>query len=108
MEISFESKQLREICENEAAGERKLGEAVAAALRSRLADCEAASSPLELVAGRPKERGDATISVELCNGHHLVFTANHPLIPTNPGGGVDWAKVHRIRILSVEVDNAPQ
>ena len=96
------------MCENEAEGKRQLGDTVAKALRNRLADCEAASSPRELLAGRPQERADGTMSVDLDDGYRLVFAANHPSIPMTPGGDVDWVKVHRIRILSIESDNAPQ
>ena len=105
MEISFETRQIRGVCANEAEGNRQLGEAVAKSLRSRLADCEAASSVVDLIAGRPKDLGDATMSVELEGGGCLIFAANHPDVPDTAGGNVDWARVHSIRVLKIEIKN---
>lgn len=106
MEISFESKQLRELCENEDEGKRRLGDAVAKTLRDRLADCEAASSPKELIAGRSREGVDGTMVLDLEDGYSLTFAANHPTLPLTPSGEINWSKVHRIRILKIESDNA--
>src|SRR6185437_16214047 len=97
LEISFESKQLREICENEAEGNRQLGETVAKALRSRLADMEVALSPKELLAGRPAERTDGMMCVDLEEGSCMVFVPNHPVTPLTIAGNVDWSRVHSIR-----------
>jgi hypothetical protein len=103
LEISFETRKLREVCENEAEGDRHLGSAVAKTLRSRLADCEAASSVADLIAGHPRDLGDATMSVELEGGGSLIFAANHPEVPDTEGGQVNWAKVHSIRVLKIEI-----
>jgi hypothetical protein len=35
----------------------------------------------------------------------LIFTANHETVPVTAGGDVDWAKVHSIRVLKIEVKN---
>jgi hypothetical protein len=105
LEISFETRQLREFCENEAEGNRQLGDAVAKSLRSRLADCESSSSVAELIAGRPRELGDATMSLELEGGSFLVFTVNHETIPATSDGHVDWGKVYSIRVLKIEAKN---
>lgn len=93
------------MCETEAEGNRQLGDAVAKSLRSRLADCEAASSVAELIAGRPRDLGDATMSLDLDGGSFLVFTVNHETVPVTGDGPVDWAKVHSIRVLKIEVKN---
>jgi hypothetical protein len=91
------------VCEIEAEGNRQLGDAIAKALRSRLADCEAASTVSDLLVGRPMELGDGTIAIELLgNGSSMVFTANHPDVPMTPSGKVDWAKVQSIRVLRIE------
>ena len=89
------------MCENEAEGSRQLGDAVAKTLRSRLADCEAAPSVAELIAGRPRELSDATMSLELEGGSFLVFAVNHESVPVTADGHVDWAKVHSIRVLKI-------
>lgn len=107
LELAFESRQLRDICENEAEAKRKLGEGVAGALKRRLADLDAAISPKDLLAGRPRLGQDGqTMVIDLCEGHRIVFAANHPNNPATPNGGLDWARVRRIRILRIEGDNA--
>ena len=93
------------MCENEAEGNRQLGEVVAKSLRNRLADCDAASSVAELIAGRPRDLGDATMSLDLEGGSSFVFTVNHETVPVTGDGHVDWAKVHSIRVLKIEAKN---
>jgi hypothetical protein len=93
------------VCENEAEGNRQLGDAVAKSLRSRLADCEAASSVAELIAGHPRELGDASMSLDLDGGSFFIFTINHETIPVTGDGHVDWAKVHSIRVSKIEAKN---
>lgn len=93
------------MCENEAEGNRQLGDAVAKSLRSRLADCEAASSVAELIAGRPRDLGNANMSLDLDGGSFFVFTVNHETVPVRGNGHVDWAKVHSIRVLRIEAKN---
>ena len=44
--------------------------------------------------------------LDLADGHCLVFTANHLTAPLAMNGDIDWGRVHRIRILSIERDNA--
>jgi len=107
LDISFETKQLREICEIEAEGDRHLGPVVAKSLRKRLADCEALPTVSELIVGGPRELGDGTMSLNLENGCVMVFTANHQDIPTTRNGQVDWTKVQSIRILRIEAENEP-
>lgn len=103
LELAFESKELRDMCESEAEAKRKLGETVAAMLRHRLADLDAATSPRDLLAGRPRSSQDGqTMMIDLCEGHRIVFAANHLHNPTTSGGDLDWAKVRRIRILRIE------
>ena len=93
------------MCENEAEGNRQLGDAVAKSLRSRLADCEAASSVAELIAGCPRDLGDATMSLDLEGSNFFVFTVNHETVPATSDGHVDWAKVYSIRVLKIEAKN---
>ena len=93
------------MCENEAEGNRQLGDTVAKALRGRLADCESASSVAELIAGRPRDLGDATMSLELEGESFFVFAVNHESVPITADGHVDWAKVYSIRVLKIEAKN---
>ena len=54
MEIAFNTKSLRAICESEAKAKRELGPSVAGILKHRLADLQAAKSANDLVAGQPR------------------------------------------------------
>jgi len=53
MEIGFRDDKLRDLCEKERVARKKLGDACARKLRSRLADLDAARVVTDLVAGRP-------------------------------------------------------
>lgn len=107
MELAFESKELREICEIDAEAKSKLGEVIAAVLKHRLADLDAAVSPRDLLAGKPRLGEDGqTMMIDLCEGHRIVLAANHPDNPTASDGTLDWEKVRSIRILRIESDHA--
>ncbi len=55
MELAFETKSLREICESPIRAKRALGESVAEMLKRRLADLRAATCIGDLIAGRPQQ-----------------------------------------------------
>ena len=106
MELAFEDRRLREICESEEYAQLNLGGEVAGYLKRRLADMRAALAVRDLVAGNPREiAGPITtlIAVDLCDGYRIVFCANHVSNPTKEDGGMDWARVSRVRILRIEV-----
>ena len=91
------------MCESETEAKRILGDAMAEVLKHRLADLDAATSPKDLLVGRPRPSEDGqTMLIDLCEGHRIVFTANHPYNPIKQGGELDWANVRRIRILRIE------
>ena len=107
MQLAFESKRLRSICENEGEAEHEFGVAVAESLKHRLADFHAALSPKDLIAGSPRLTDDCkSMTVDLSNGYHIIFAANHVKQPLTESNQLDWNKVSRIKILSVENDNA--
>lgn len=104
MEINFNDKKLRELCEKQNAAVRKLGDACARKLRARLADLKAASCVSELVAGRPhplKGNRLGQFSVDLEGGRRLLFKPDYPEIPRCDDGGIDWARVIRVRIVLI-------
>jgi plasmid maintenance system killer protein len=105
LEIAFDTKSLRQICENEDKAKEQLGTKVAGRLKRRLADLRAAASVVDLIAGRPHVLEGAHnryFVVGLAGGYRMVFTANHARIPMLSSGVVDWAKVSRIKILRIE------
>jgi hypothetical protein len=105
MEIAFDSKELRTICESEPAAQREYGLSVSEALRHRLADLRSASTVGDLVAGAPHPAGGPEseyLLVQLCEGYSLAFSANHRQNPETPNGQVDWSGVSRIKLLRIE------
>jgi proteic killer suppression protein len=109
LEIAFAEKQLRHICESEAAARRALGAEVAEKLKARLADLRAASCVKELVAGRPRKVASRRLNhlvVSLSDGCRLVICANHNLVPKLDNGSVDWSKVNRVKVVDIENDHA--
>lgn len=108
LELAFKSKELRTICESEAHAKCNLGSKVAEALKHRLADLRAATSIVDLVAGRPRiaDGGHSQqMIVDLCDGYRITFCANHPNNPVTEHGKLDWTKVSRIKILGIERDD---
>lgn len=109
VEIAFTKKSLRQLCESERTARRSLGLTVAGRLKRRLADLRAANCVKDLIAGRPKELQSARagqIAVELGEGFRLVFCANHSIPPLVDSRRVDWSKVNRVKIISIENDYA--
>lgn len=106
--LAFHSASLRTVCESERHAKDKFGEAVAEALKHRLADMSAATSVSDLVAGRPREvpgNPSGQMALGLCNNHYIVFTANHTKNPRTETGGLDWKRVSRIKILRIGRDH---
>ena len=104
LELAFETKSLRNLCENQSEARQKLGLTVAGKLKRRLADLRAAECVTEMVAGRIRELkgySSSRIAVELGKSTVVVFVANHVKTPMLTSGDVDWARVRRIRILSI-------
>jgi hypothetical protein len=109
LQIAFETKPLRNVCENEQQAANELGPAVAAALKARLADLFAASSVDDLVVGRLRPIGGPDsncMALDLCDGWILRFQANHPTNPVDDAGNLEWVRVTRIKVMSIERENA--
>ena len=107
MELSFESKGLRRICENQDVAKLKLGEAVSEALRRRLADLRAAKSIYDIVVGRCRfedAKDEQIVIIDLLEDNRLVFVANHPRNPALTDGSLDWSAITRIKIIQIGGD----
>ncbi len=108
LELAFETRSIRTICEKQKKAESKLGVKVTNKLKRRLADLIAAPTARDIIAGKPTiEQGNPheRMSVQLGDGFRLVFVANHNQNPLLKGGAVDWSKVNRIRIIEIEAEN---
>ncbi len=106
LDLAFDSKLLRSICENEDEAVRELGSSAAKALKHRLADLRAAVSITDLLVGHPKivegGKDHQRMMVDLHDGYHMFFCANHPENPVTADGKIDWQKVSRIKVLRIE------
>ena len=105
MELSFEQKSLRDLCEDPSKAERELGQATATTLHARLSDLRAIERISQIPIGNPQIYGDPSgdrMSIDLGNKYKLVFCANHNKLPIAASGFVDWSRVTRIRILGIE------
>jgi toxin HigB-1 len=107
LQLSFQTKALRTICESEEEAELKFGKRVAEALKRRLADLEAATSIKDLLVGQPRPQDGAgrNMVIELADGFLLVVTANHTNNPQTSENKVDWSRVVRIKISGIEEDH---
>jgi toxin HigB-1 len=111
LELAFDNRSLRTICENEARARSALGASVADALKHRVADLRAATSVADLLAGRPRLLGGTNpppMVLDLYEGHVLVFGANHTSNPFDSDGKLNWLRVSRIKILEIRKNHVDQ
>lgn len=104
MEISYNNKKLKQLCEDKRAMDRQLGTAAARKLRARLSDLDAVARVSDLVVGRPHPlKGDRAgqFSLSLAGGKRLVFAPNHTPVPVKDDGSIDWACVIRVEIVFI-------
>lgn len=104
LEVAFQSRELRSVCESPARAKRELGEAASAALRRHLADLEAVETVAELLElGLDFESCAQKIGLvrfPLSDGIYLYCEVNHRTVPVN-GQRVDWTKVMRLKVTSI-------
>jgi proteic killer suppression protein len=107
VELAFDDRDLREICEDEALAQKKLG-TVAGGLRKRLADIRAAGNALELPVGDPrftKTGAQDVMSLEIAPGTRMILSANHRRAQVDTNGNTSWIKVSRVKLLRIEVSD---
>jgi hypothetical protein len=105
LEISFETKELRALCEDEALAAESFGPAVAEALKGRLADMSAVDAIDDLPVGQPQSdtyKDVDCIHIQLADSHRLTVVANHRPPRTDPHGATAWAHVRRVRVVALE------
>ena len=108
MELAFETKPLRRLCEEEIYAINELGPSVSEKLKHRLADLRAASTIGELIAGNPRiveSKNLSQMKVDLCNGYYILFCANHVNNPMTEIQTIDWSRIKRIKIIRIECNN---
>lgn len=105
MELAFDTKYIRRICEDEDKAEEEFGPEIAEKLKHRLSDMRAATVVTELpptgnldeVKGNPH----SYLRIKLCNGYYLSFSSNHVNSPLKDNGNIDWSKVNHVKILEI-------
>ncbi|GGC16228.1 killer suppression protein HigA [Dyadobacter sediminis] len=106
MEISFENKLLRDICEDSEIAEYQFNQWKAHVLTSRLADLRAAGNVNDLLVGHPtlisSQNGQEKYKVEIVKDLALYFVSNHLKQPSGSNGKIDWSRVTQIKIVNIE------
>lgn len=107
MEVLFKSAKLQNICNSEKALQREYGTENAARIARRLVEMQAVSTLADLFT-LPQARchpltGDRAgkFAVDCKHPYRLVFAPADEPIPTKPDGGIDVARVTKVRVLEI-------
>ena len=103
MIIAFDTKKLREICEDDAVAVKELGSPAAEALRQRLADLRAAESISDLLVGNPRTSGaeNVNLTIDLTATARTIWSQNHTTPLRTPLGDIDWKRTGRVRLVEI-------
>lgn len=101
LQLAFETKHLRTLCESSADAISELGQEVAYSLIDRLADLDAAVSINDVLVGQPQAFDNGELVLELATGYRLLGRANHPNNPKTKHGAIDWEKVSRVKLVDI-------
>ena len=104
MLITYASKAIQRLCEEDKHQRKQLGEKRAKRLKNRLNELRAVDNVSQLQLGRPHPlTGDKTgqFSVDLDGPMRLLFEPSDQPPPTLAAGGIDWQQVSSVRILVI-------
>jgi hypothetical protein len=101
LQLAFETKHLRTLCESSADAIRELGQDVARHLMQRIADLDSAVTINDVLLGQPRASDSGNLVIELVRGYRLQCRANHPNNPITATGAIDWNRVSRIKIVGI-------
>lgn len=108
MDVGFVSSKLQKIFNSEANLRAEFGSQMAKKIQQRMMELRAAGT-LDQVSRVPPARchehggnNKGKLTVDLVHPYRLFFTPNHDPLPTKPDGGLDWANVTSIIIVSVD------
>lgn len=103
MELAFDTKELRAICEEPDVALAALGQAMAMTLRDRVADLRAADNLSELPLEAPTEAFEGgSVELPLSNGGRLIFHVAQPSLRWTDGRAPAEA-IWRLKIMRIEV-----
>ena len=101
LQLAFQTKHLRTLCESSADAIGELGQEVTLALTQRLADLSSAVSIKDILLGQPQSFDNGDLIIELVAGYRLLCRAGHPSNPRTASGVIEWEKVSRIRVVGI-------
>lgn len=107
VDIYFNDSDLEADCNTHRALVRKYGDRMAAVIRRRLDDLDAAEclDDMRNLPGRCHElRGNRAgqLSLDLVHPRRLIFVPPDDPIPRKPDGGLDWPNIKSVLILGIE------
>jgi hypothetical protein len=105
LELTFQTAELREICEKRDVAVAKLSYAAARELAERLADIEALDTVADLSALLGEaicDRSPTEKSLRLNSGFDVVFASAHPSPADGAPKATDWTKTNRMKITAIE------
>jgi hypothetical protein len=103
LELGFETKGLRRMCENDASARTQLGDEAAAAFQRRLADIEAADVITELPWLNIEYGVNADAAIEFHPGYWLIIMAIPGALPMDGNQNLDWTTVDRIKLMGIQL-----
>lgn len=104
MEISFNSRHLRDICLIQSYADEILGADLSEKLISRLFDINAIDNVWELPVGRPVlsfQDGEEYIIIMLASKVYAGFICVHANPKKNEDNSIDWNEVRRIKLMFI-------
>ncbi len=104
MQITYASKAIQRLCEEDKHQRKQLGEKRAKRLKNRLNELRAVEYVSQLQLGRPHPLTGGRagqFSVDLDGPMRLLFEPTDQPPPTLEAGGIDWRQVSSIRILEI-------
>jgi len=105
LKLSFQTRDVRTLCEEDTEARERLGSAAADALRHRIEDLRAAATVFDVIVGGlrldPASTNGSVHLLDLEDGWVLRFSANHAKLPLSSDGVVDWRGVSRIQIMDI-------
>jgi plasmid maintenance system killer protein len=108
VDILFQDRKLEKVCNDQSLLVRKYGPLRAKLIRRRLDEFRAAET-LEVMRSLPQVRchklkgnREGTLAVDLDHPYRLIFRPANDPVPRKSDGGLNWAEVTAIRVLTVE------
>lgn len=107
MELSYDSRELRDLCLSDYLAIKKFGDEIAEKMFARLADFTILEVAEEIFSlpGNPRvlngERKEQ-IAIDLSGDCGIVLKSGHGKKRLLESGDVDWFQIRRIKILAVE------